>query len=310
MITVVGESIVDVLVSGDGDATARPGGSPANVAVGLSRLGNAVALLTRYGRDSYGNMLAEHLEGNAVTLAAQPVDEWPTSIATARIDIAGAAAYEFAVRWDLPETLAPDQVLNGSLCLHTGSIAATLEPGAAHVQRLMEYAKGRFTLSYDPNCRPTLMGRPSLVRSRIETLVELSDLVKVSDEDLAWLYPDRDPTHVAQQWLARGPAMVLVTRGAAGCLGVCRAGTVDRPGLDVKVADTVGAGDAFTAGLLDALHRRSILGADNLERLRLISTRTLAAVLDEASLVAALTCTRPGADPPNADEVKSHMEAP
>ncbi|MFI6151598.1 carbohydrate kinase [Kitasatospora sp. NPDC051170] len=305
MITVVGEAVMDLVRSGQGQPTAHPGGSPANVAVGLGRLGNDVALLTRLGPDAHGTRLARHLVGSGVTLAAGAVDEHPTSTALAHTDESGSATYEFAITWQLPD-LDPDELLAGSPCLHTGSIAATLEPGASTVRRLVERARGRRTVSYDPNCRPSLMGDPEQARTRIESLVASADVVKASDEDLAWLRPGQDVVDVARRWLALGPSLVVVTRGAAGAVGVCRAGTVEQRARRVTVADTVGAGDAFMAGLLDALHRHDLLGPENADRLHGIDTATLAELLDTASLVSAFTCTRPGANPPTAEELAAY----
>ncbi|MET8702022.1 carbohydrate kinase [Kitasatospora sp. NPDC004723] len=307
MITVVGEAVMDLVRSVQGATTAHPGGSPANVAVGLGRLGHPVALLTRLGQDPHGAQLAAHLAGSGVALVGGVMDDHPTSTAIARTDDSGGATYEFAITWHLdgPE---PDGLLARSACLHTGSIAATLEPGAGMVRRLMERARGRCTVSYDPNCRPSLMGRPDEARARIESLVASADVVKASDEDLAWLHPGQDVVDVAREWLALGPAVVVVTRGGTGSVGLCREGRVTRPTVPVEVADTVGAGDAFMAGLLDALHRRGLLGPDNADRLRGIDTRVLGELLDEASLVSAITCTRPGANPPTAEELAAFRE--
>ncbi|WP_020556910.1 carbohydrate kinase family protein [Embleya scabrispora] len=305
MIFVVGEAVVDLVTSGHGDTAAHPGGSPANVAVGLGRLGSPVSLLTQYGRDPYGEMLAGHFADSLVTVVGEATaGDLPTSTAIARTDTAGAATYEFALSWD-PAPI-PDELPAGMVCLHTGSIAVTLEPGATTVRRLLEQARGRCTVSYDPNCRPTLMGGPTRARTLIEHRAALADVVKVSNDDLGWLYPGRDITDVAREWLERGPALVVVTRGAAGSYGVCGSGDVHCPAPTVEVADTVGAGDAFTAGLLDALRRLDLLGVDNAPRLRRLGPGTLFELLGEASLVSALTCARPGADPPTAQEVESH----
>ncbi|MEU8518906.1 carbohydrate kinase [Streptomyces sp. NBC_01216] len=307
MFLVVGEAVVDIVKSGQGDTAAYPGGSPANVAVGLGRLGNPVSLLTRYGRDPYGEMLAAHFADSSVTLLGDTTaDGLPTSTAIARTDTAGAATYEFVISWDLAPIPEPDELPDGVVCLHTGSIAAALEPGATTVRRLLKQARGRCTVSYDPNCRPTLMGEPMRARTLIEHRAALADVVKVSDDDLDWLYPGRDIEDVAREWLERGPALVVVTRGAAGSYGVCRSGGVHCPAPTVEVADTVGAGDAFTAGLLDALRRLDLLGAGNASRLRRLGPETLIELLGEASLVSALTCVRPGADPPTAQELESH----
>lgn len=308
MITVVGEALVDIVRPDGGEAVAHPGGSPANVAVGLGRLGAPVRLVTAFGRDAYGALLAEHLAASSVAVAPGSVHDGPTNVAQARVDESGVASYDFDITWDPGGAFVPAD----SICLHTGSIAAMLEPGASVVRSLVERARkrewgrgrGRTTVSYDPNCRPSLMGDPESARARIESLVALADIVKVGDEDLHWLYPSRDFADVAADWLARGPAAVVVTLGAKGSHGTCRTGTVHIPTPPVTVADTVGAGDAYTAGMLHALHRRALLGTEDLTTR--LDHGLLAHVLTEASLAAALTCARPGADPPTAAEMAAY----
>ncbi|MGH3657140.1 MAG: carbohydrate kinase family protein, partial [Micromonosporaceae bacterium] len=272
MITVVGESLVDVIRRPTGEVSTHPGGSPANVAVGLARLGVQVTFLTSYGDDGHGAMIARHLRGNGVAVRRASA-EYGTSVAEATIDEAGAARYVFRIQWRLdPERPQPPR---DSLCLHTGSIAAVLEPGATAVEALVRSARGQMTVSYDPNCRPSLMGTPATARPRIERLVRASDVVKVSDEDLGWLYQGRPYQEVARSWLGYGPALVIVTRGAHGSYAVAASGEAQRPASPVSVADTVGAGDAFTAGLLDALRQRGLLGAAVRERLRAIPRDTV-----------------------------------
>ncbi|MFE5329818.1 carbohydrate kinase [Embleya sp. NPDC056575] len=303
MITVVGESLVDLVRSDGGTPVARPGGSPANVAVGLGRLGAPVRLVTAFGRDTHGALLAEHLAASGVSVVPGSVHDGPTGVARARVDGSGAASYDFDVTWDPGKTLP----MTDCTCLHTGSIAATLAPGASLVRSLVEHARarrrgrGRTTVSYDPNCRPALMGDPASARARIESLVALADIVKVSEEDLAWLHPSRDFADVAADWLGRGPAMVVVTLGTEGSYGLCRAGAVSVPAVPVTLVDTVGAGDAYTSGLLDALRRRGVLGTE--DPAARLHPDLLADVLAEASLISALTCARAGADPPTATEV-------
>lgn len=301
MITVVGESLVDVVRRPDGEVSAHPGGSPANVAVGLARLGAAVTFVTHYGDDAHGRMIDRHLRDNGVLTPSGRRPGTATSVAEATLDDAGLARYEFRVRWQLGPR--PPQVPESSLCLHTGSIAAVLEPGASTVEAMVRQARDLMTISYDPNCRPTLMGTPVEARPRVERLVRYADVVKVSDEDLGWLYPDQPPDVLAGAWLASGPGLVVVTRGARGCYAVTAGGEVGRPARSVDVVDTVGAGDAFTAGLLDALRRRRLLGVDRREHLRSMEPATVEAVLAEAERVAEITVSRPGADPPTAAEL-------
>ncbi|MDI2129499.1 carbohydrate kinase family protein [Yinghuangia seranimata] len=302
MITVVGEALVDIVHPAGGEPVAHPGGSPANVAVGLGRLGAPVRLVTSFGRDAYGRLLAKHLAASSVAVAPQSVHDGSTSVARARVGASGVASYEFDITWDLGAAVTAAAAAD-SLCLHTGSIAATLAPGAFAVGTLIERARGRMTVSYDPNCRPSLMGDPASARGRVEALVALADVVKVSEEDLAWLHPARDVTDIAADWLASGPAVVVVTRGAQGSYAVCRAGSVTAPAVPVTVADTIGAGDAFTSGLLNALYRRALLGAADLASR--LDTGLLDDLLTEAALISALTCARPGADPPTAAELRA-----
>jgi len=298
MFVVVGEALVD-LVGQRGGRTlaAHPGGSPANVALGLARLGNPVTLKTRVGRDAFGAMVRDHLEASGVVVDAGPDDDKvSTTIAIATL-AAGIASYDFRIEWDVA-SLVPLPV--ETRCLHTGSLGTVLPPGAANVIDLMEreHARGRVTVSYDPNVRPALMGEAATARPSVERLVGLSDVVKVSDEDLRWLYPDRPDEEVAKVWLASGPALVVVTRGGAGVYAVSRGVELRRPAIRIDLVDTVGAGDSFTSGLLDGLRRADLIGAARRDALAAIDEATLADVVDDAAQIAAITCSRPGADPP------------
>ena len=309
-VVVVGEALVDVVRRTGGTGSARhPGGSPANVALGLARLGSPARLVTSFGDDEDGALLRRHLEGDGVDLVVSTEPGVPTSVAEATLDAAGVASYDFRIRWALDEQdvlpLPADAV-----CLHTGSIGAVLEPGAEVLRRAVAEAGETVSVSYDPNCRPALMGRPDDVGPRIESLVAASDVVKVSDEDLAWLHPGHDPREIARAWLGLGPSLVVVTLGGEGSYGVCAAGDVTVPGVRVAVADTVGAGDSFMAGLLDGLRRRDLLGAEAGGRLRALAPEVLRELLEEAALIAAITCSRPGADPPTAAELAAYPRRP
>ncbi len=298
-VLVVGEALVDIVLRGAVPAGEHPGGSPANVALGLGRLGRQVSLLSRLGDDDRGERVRAHLASSGVQLAPGTLAPGRTSTATARLDERGVASYEFELDWRLPDAVE----LPAARALHTGSIAAFLAPGGEAVLELVRRARGRLTVSYDPNARPVLMGNAGPARERVERFVAAADVVKVSDEDLAWLAPSSDPADVAQDWLALGPALVVVTRGGDGATGVCAAGRVDVPAPRIQVVDTVGAGDAFMAGLLDALARAGLLGAERSEALHGISTEALTVAARRAARVAAITCTRPGADPPTRAEL-------
>jgi fructokinase len=298
-VLVVGESLVDLVLRPDGSCQEYPGGSPANVALGLARLGRRAGLLTRIGEDEHGRMVRTHLEASGVRLLPGSITTQRTSTATARIDGTGGARYEFDLDWRLPAGRLPES----ASCLHTGSIAAFLPPGSNAVLALVEQATGRMTVSYDPNARPRLMGDPQQARLRVESFVSRADVVKVSDEDLAWLTPGEDPVDVAARWLEKGPSVIVVTRGNLGAVGLCGAGRVEVATSAVDVVDTVGAGDAFMAGLLDRLATLDLLGPKRVTELRAIEIAALEDMLRHAGLVAAITCTRAGANPPSRAEL-------
>lgn len=201
---VIGEALIDVLVEPGGRRREVPGGSPANVALGLGRLGHPVRFATRIGRDRYGDLLLRHLRESGVELTPGSVDGGPTSTATALLDSRGAATYDFDITW-APTPEAVGAVLTGAPAhVHTGSIATALTPGADTVLAAVETARAAATVSYDPNLRPALLGPPERERDRVERLVAASDVVKASDEDLAWLYPGRDAAEVASRWAEGG----------------------------------------------------------------------------------------------------------
>jgi fructokinase len=246
-------------------------------------------------------MISAHLESSGVRVEGGAEAGGSTSLAVATL-AAGMATYDFRIEWDIGN-LEPLPV--ETRCLHTGSLATALEPGRTDVQNLLEHEhqRGRVTISYDPNVRPALLGTPEAARPGIEHLAELSDVVKVSDEDLHWLYPDREDEDVAREWVGTGPALVVVTRGGNGVFAVTGDLEVRRPSTSIDLVDTVGAGDSFTSGLLDGLRRADLIGGSRRESLAAIDESSLISVLDAAGLIAAITCSRPGADPPTRAEV-------
>jgi fructokinase len=157
--------------------------------------------------------------------------------------------------------------------------------------------------------RPALLGDAARARPDIERLVALSDVVKASDEDLRWLYPDRPDEDVAQAWFASGPALVVVTRGGAGVYAVSAGLELHRRAVPLDLVDTVGAGDSFTSGLLDGLHRADLVGGARRDALAAIDEATLGSVIDAAVQVAAITCSKPGADPPTRADVDAALAA-
>ncbi len=297
---VVGESLVDVVQGPDGQALGRhPGGSPANVALGLARLGNRAELLTWLAEDEDGSRVLDHLAASGVVVVPGSTGAARTSTATARLDAAGVATYGFELDPAMPAVdLDALQGGEGFDVVHTGSIAAVLAPGASVVEGLLSRTRHRATITYDPNARPALMGDPDVALAKVLAYVGVADVVKVSDEDLAWLRPGVDPLDVAGSWLMRGAALVVVTRGEGGADALSRDGKVHVDSPPTDVVDTVGAGDSFMSGLLDGLGRAGLLGAARRERLRAVDGATVASVLRHAARIASITCSRPGADPP------------
>jgi fructokinase len=298
----VGEALVDVVRGRDGSVAEHPGGSPANVALTLGRLGRDARLATWLGTDERGDTVRAWLAGSGVTTTpgsdAAPV----TSVARATLDASGAATYEFDLDWRVPAGAA---AAADTLAVHTGSVAGTLEPGASQVRALVESARATATVTYDPNARPALMGDPADARGPVEALVRLADVVKVSDEDLGWLSDGAAPLDVARRWVHElGVPLVVVTFGGDGATAVTTQGEVHVPSVPVSVVDTVGAGDSFMGALLDGLWRADLLGADRRAALRGIDHATVENLLSRCVAVAAVTVSRAGANPPWATELE------
>jgi fructokinase len=287
---VIGESLIDIVGTEE-----HVGGSPLNVAVGLGRLGRDVDFLTRIGDDPHGRRITKY--ANAAGVQLVPGSQTAERTATARATVAedGSAEYEFDLDWQLSGTppVAPP------LLVHTGSIAAVQEPGCLAVAALVDAYHLSATVSFDPNVRPSLIADRELASQRIGHLVERSDIVKVSEEDLYWLDPDHSPEQIARTWLALGPALVVVTMADQGAMAVCDAGEARVPTRAVQVVDTVGAGDSFMVGLLDSLWGLGLLGAQRRAELAGVSIDALTAVLEAGSATAALTVGRAGADLPD-----------
>ncbi|MFI2104531.1 carbohydrate kinase [Isoptericola sp. NPDC019693] len=299
---VVGEALVDIVEDRSGARAHHPGGSPANVALGLARLGGSVDLLTWLARDQAGAGVVDHLEASGVTVLPESLGGSRTSSALARLDADGGATYEFDLEWHL----APAVPGHDARVVHAGSIAAVADTVPADaLLRMVHDARRSATITYDPNLRPSIMGDAEAVRARVDALVAAADVVKVSEEDLGWLHPDAAPLDVASSWADDlGCAVVVVTHGGRGATAVRAHGhPVVTPARPVTVVDTVGAGDSFMSGLLAALHGRGLTGADRRDALRRVDTAALEAVLDFASRAAAVTVSRAGANPPHLAEL-------
>jgi fructokinase len=314
VIVVCGEALVDLTVEpsrGPGDAPryrASPGGSPANTAVGLARLGTPSALLGRLAGDRFGQLLRRHLTGSGVDVQYCVEAAEPTTLAVVDIAADGGARYAFYVEgtadWQWREAELPAQWPADVRALHAGSLALALPPGGPVLESVLARERDSRTISLDPNVRPALVGDRSTYRDKLERWVRLAHLVKISVEDLDWVYPGEPPAMVARRWCAAGVPLVVVTAGPDGAQGYpAGAEPVQVAGEQVDTVDTVGAGDAFSAGLLDWLHRHGRLGRP--DGLGQWAQGELATALSFAGRVAAVTCTRAGADPPYRNELST-----
>lgn len=304
MLTVIGEALIDEVIRNTDPPRAHVGGSPLNVAIGTARLGHATQFLGRFGNDEYGRRIHAYLADNSVLAPLRP-DASPTSVATARLDPDGGADYTFDLTWELPELRGRTELLNGTTLVHTGSIASMLTPGAADVLAVVQQARPSATVSYDPNCRPSIISDVGYAREQAEKFVALSDVVKASDEDLEWLYPGQDHRESARRWLALGPAVVVVTRGAQGPWAVVERGECEVGAPATQVVDTVGAGDSFMAALLSAVVDRELDGGQRRDELRNLSVEQTGEILRFAAAAAAVTVSRAGANPPTRDELRA-----
>ncbi|MEE6262314.1 carbohydrate kinase family protein [Plantactinospora sonchi] len=298
-VTVIGEAVVDLVEGPDGRLTAHPGGSPLNVAVGLVRLGVPTRLLARLSTAPFGRRLREHAEANGVDLTYAVAAPEPATLAVVTTSDDGAAAYDFYVdgtadwQWQPAELAA---VLHHQGILHTGSLSVFLHPGAGHIGDTLRAARERgMTVSLDPNIRPALVGTAHQARTRLEQLVGHAHVVKASEEDISWLYPEDRLEDVLRGWRDLGTVLAIATLGPRGAVAATGAGLLRQPAPAVDVVDTIGAGDAFTAGLLSELCRRGSGPS--------WQDDDVATAVRFATEVAAVTCTRAGADPPHRHQV-------
>ncbi|MEZ5215593.1 MAG: carbohydrate kinase [Ilumatobacteraceae bacterium] len=305
-VIVCGEALIDLTPDLDRPDrfTAHPGGGPFNSAIALGRLGVPTGFCSRVSTDGFGAQLRGRLASAAVGFDQIVDTADPTTLAVVTLNDAREASYSFYVEGTADRGLTVDDLppeLPASVqVLHFGTLSLVLEPGASAYEHLMQREHGHRLLALDPNCRPVLIPDRDAYRIRLEGWVRLMDLVKVSAADLEWLYPERTPAEVAAAWQLLGAALVVVTDGGRGATGYRGPDVVTVPTPTVEVADTIGAGDTYNAGLIawildrDRSTRAALteLGSDELQEL-----------LRFAARCAAITCSRPGADPPWRDEL-------
>jgi fructokinase len=303
VIVTAGEALVDLAPDGD-HLVALPGGSPYNVAVGVARLRRPTAFLGRLSTDGFGRDLELRLTREGVDLSLTARTDEPTTLAVVHLDETRQASYRFYLAGTSAAGLHADELpeLPADAMLHVsfGAICPETVPAGPALITLLAREHGHRLTSLDPNVRPAAIGDLDAARLRLEALLAKVDVVKASDEDLAVLYPGLVDEEVAAGWLGRGPTLVVVTRGARGALATTGDHRVEVPAPTVEVVDTVGAGDAYSAGLLAWLDAH---GARTREAVASLGPDVLEEALRQAARVAALTCTRPGADPPHADEL-------
>lgn len=296
-ILVVGESLIDVVIDESGNEARVPGGSPCSVALGLSRLGERVGLLTYLANDSDGLLIVRHLTADGVSVLPECLGARRTPSAIATVNRGGHVQYDFYVEWSLP----PVTELMVPALLHIGSYSAFLEPGCLRIDELIERARKQGSvISFDPNIRPQLLASAHLARSRFRQLVEQADIVKLSDEDARWMYPRADPDQVLRDLANAGPRLVALTCGARGSLLATPDLTIEVAAIPAKVTDTVGAGDSYMAALI-----QSALHCD----LGNLSPQTLHWIGAHCAASAAVTVSRRGADLPWSADLEAPCSA-
>lgn len=295
-VVVVGEALVDIVVSSQGTVE-YPGGSPANVAYGLGRLGVPTTLLTSIGDDNHGAAIERHLASAGVELLTRTGRRGRTATATATLAADGSAHYDFDIQWDLPAIAPAPQ----PKILHTGSIATFLEPGAAAVRALLEQVHQQCLVTYDPNVRPALVGSQAGARMTFEELIPFTDVVKLSDEDAHWLYPKQSLEDTSQRILDLGAGLVVVTKGSEGSMLSTTGTRVLVPSVESTVADTIGAGDSYMSALIYGLLVSGVSVADG------FTPEALESLGRRATKAAAITVRRAGANPPTSDELLAEL---
>ena len=297
-IWVAGEVLIDILPAGP-----VVGGGPANTAKALARLGYEVNFIDGISTDAYGVKARKEIERDGVGLELCLTSDKPTCTATVSLNSKGDASYEFLINgtatFDFDRSWLPDPERLKPAVLHIGTLATIIEPGASV---LFDWAAvvGEFTpIVYDPNIRPSVMSDRAIYCAAVEKWIGISAIVKVSDADIAWLYPDESLDEVAHRWIAQGVNCVVVTRGAHGLIGFTEHGLEEVAGIKVDVVDTVGAGDSVGAIIVEAIIKYSVAG---------LQGQVLNAVLHKAAIAAGITCSRAGAQPPRTHELVEAMD--
>jgi fructokinase len=306
VIVVGGEALVD-LVQDDGSLRPVAGGGPFNTAVAFGRLEVPVGFLGSISRDAYGEMLVERLVDSGVDMSFVRRSDAPTARALVRRQHDGDNEYSFEVEGTSLADLSPRDLPvlpDEAWAVHVGTLALAIDPPAAAYEALVDREAERRRIILDPNVRPAVFGDVATYRPRFERLVQLADLVKLSEDDAAWMYPRLQIDEVIELIVDLGPRVVAVTRGKNGAVAAAGDVFVDVAGLPVDVVDTIGAGDAFGAAFVAALVEEAAFGP---ESSRSIDEPVLGRAVAYAVAASAITCTRAGAVPPSRGEIQAQL---
>ena len=310
LFTAIGEILVDFTPIVEAGRTVgfrmHAGGSPCNVAVALARMGAPVEFVGQASTDFFGRFLVENLRKEAVGTQYLSLSPAPSTLAFVAL-VGGEPSFTFYGDRTADTLLRPEDLpaeVAATTVLHFGSISLLRGTTATTIAGLVERLRGRTLLSFDPNIRSSLIGDEPAFRRLLAPLLHLADIVKMSEADARWLAPDRLPEAVAGELVESGPALVVITQGARGAYARTAALQARITAPRVRVVDTVGAGDAFTAGLLFALARQEVTARAGFARL---DSDGLDTALRFAAAAAALACTRAGADPPRLGEIEEFL---
>jgi len=287
------------VAAGSDERTPHVGGGPANTAKALARLGHDVHFIDGISTDGYGVNARKELLADEVKLDLAHTSDKPTCRAIVSLNKDGGASYEFEIdgtaTFDFSLDWLPDPSRYKPQVLHIGTLVTIIQPGADVLYdwalQVAEFAP----IVFDPNIRPSVMGDRDLYEAAVEKWAAISSVIKVSDDDLEWLFPDKSIEESAKRWVADGAALVVVTRGADGIIGFTADGSVEVPGAKITVVDTVGAGDTVGAIIVEAMIEKGIM---------VLTGDSLRETLARAATAAGITCSRKGAEPPYKHELK------
>jgi fructokinase len=299
-IWVAGEVLIDLIPQPDGQRLAVVGGGPANTAKALARLGFDSYFIDGMSTNEYGQKAKAELEADGVKLDYVKFSDKPMCLATVTLDASGSASYEFLIdgtaTFDFQREWLPTPAVANPAVFHVGTLVPLIEPGASALFEWAQEINQFAPIVFDPNVRPSVVGDRVRYEAIVRKWAAISNIVKVSEDDIAWLYPGRLQEEVAADWLSMGVDLVVITLGSEGLLGITRQESIRVPGVKVDVVDTVGAGDTVGAILVEGVVKYGVTG---------LVGDTLRAVLTRAASAAAITCSRAGANPPYLNELSN-----